>query len=142
MNFRFLKLFQGRLTRPALALLSAATLLTALSSASSPPVVEAHGLTPTFGGMLLSASFSPHGKDSLTGAWFEGGHAKLLECRPHCMVVKSIPLDSPTAIGQDSLYRVVLAGNFKNVGRIKVVLRFDDMQLVTVSVPISSASGE
>ena len=131
----------SRVARSTLTLLASTVLLTALSSAGSPPVVEAHGLTPTFGGMLLSASFSPHGKDALTGAWFDGGLAKLLVCRPHCMAIKSIPLDSPIAIGQDSLYRVVLAGNFKNAGRIKLVLRFDDMQLVTVSVPMSSASG-
>ncbi|GGR00021.1 hypothetical protein [Deinococcus ruber] len=129
-----------RLTRSVLVLLASAFLLTTLSSAGSPPVVEAHGLTPTFGGMLLAASFTPHGKDALTGAWFDGGHAKLLACKPHCMVVKSIPLDSPTIIGQESLYRVVLAGDFRNVGRVKVVLRFEDMQLVTVSVPISSAT--
>ncbi|WP_425148273.1 hypothetical protein [Deinococcus sp.] len=129
---------RGIRSRPVLALLIA-TLLPVIGAAGVPPLVEAHGLTPTFGGMLLWATFSPHGKDSLTGAWFEGGHAKLLACSPHCAVVKSIPLDSPVMIGQNSLYRVVLAGEFKNVLRLKVVLRFGDAQLVTVSVPINTS---
>ena len=122
----------SRVLRPLLA----ALLPLLLTSASSPPLVMPLGLTPTFGGMLLSASFSPRPRDSLTGAWFDGGHAKLLACQPHCTVVRSIPLSGPTLMGQSSTYRVVLAGSFRNVQRLKVVLRFDNMQLVTVTVPI------
>ena len=119
-----------RLVLPLLALVPL------LSSAGGPPVVEAAALTPTFGGVLLSASFRPRGKDALSGAWYEGGRAKLMRCDPHCTVVGQVPLDTAVVIGQDSLYRVVLAGSFRNGQRLKLVLRFSDTQLVTLSVPV------
>ncbi|WP_424952027.1 hypothetical protein [Deinococcus sp.] len=116
--------------------MSAVLLVPLLSSASSPPLVEASALTPTFGGVLLSASFRPRGRDVLSGAWYEGGRAKLMRCDPHCTVVGQVPLDSAVIVGQDSLYRVVLAGKFKSGQRLKMVLRFSDLQLVTLIVPV------
>lgn len=117
-------------------LLPVLTLIPLLSSAGGPPVVEAATLTPTFGGVLLTASFKPHGKDALSGAWYEGGRAKLMRCDPHCTVIVQVPLDTAVLVGQDSLYRVVLAGKFRSGQRLKMVLRFSDTQLVTLSVPI------
>ncbi len=117
--------------------LCALALLPLLGSAGSPPVVEATALTPTFGGVLLTASFRPRGKDVLSGAWYEGGRAKLMRCDPHCTVVDQVPLDSAVMVGQDSLYRVVLAGKFRSGQRLKMVLRFSDMQLVTLNVPVT-----
>ena len=120
-------------------LLSVSVALTScalLSSAGSPPVVEASGLTSTFGGVLLTATFKPRGKDALSGAWYDGGRAKLLQCEAHCTVVKEIPFDSPLMVGQDSMYRVVLAGKFKPGQRLKMVMRFADLQLVTLSIPV------
>ncbi len=107
-----------------------------LSSAGGPPVVEATALTPTFGGVLLTASFRPRGKDILSGAWYEGGRAKLMRCDPHCTVVSQVPLDTAMMVGQDSLYRVVLAGKFRSGQRLKMVLRFSDTQLITLNVPV------
>ncbi|WP_407571170.1 hypothetical protein [Deinococcus altitudinis] len=119
-----------RLVLPLLALFPL------LSSAGGPPLVEAATLTPTFGGVLLNASFRPRGKDTLSGAWYEGGRAKLMRCDPHCTVVSEVALDTAMMVGQDSLYRVVLAGKFKGGQRLKMVLRFSDTQLVTLNVPI------
>ena len=108
-----------------------------LSSATGPPAVEASALTPTFGGVLLTASFNPRGRDVLSGVWYDGGRAKLMRCDPHCTVVTQVPLDSPIMVSQHSLYRVVLAGKFKTGQRLKMVLRFNGMQLVTLSVPVT-----
>ncbi len=116
--------------------LGAVALTSLLSSAGSPPVVEANALTPTFGGVLLTASIRPHGKDVLSGAWYEGGRAKLMRCDPHCSVVEQVPLDTAMMVGQESLYRVVLAGKFRSGQRLKMVLRFANMQLVTLNVPV------
>ncbi|MFC4452971.1 hypothetical protein [Deinococcus sonorensis] len=110
---------------------------TLLSSATTPPVVEAHALAHTFGGVLLQASFLPRGRDNLTGVWYEGGHAKLMRCSPRCEVIKKVPLEGPLMIGQDSTYRVVMAGSFRSGQRLKVMLRFDDLQLVTLTVPVN-----
>jgi len=99
-------------------------------------VVEASALTPTFGGVLLTATFKPRGKDALSGVWYDGGRAKLLQCGPRCAVIKEIPFDAPMMVGQDSMYRVVLAGKFKPGQRLKMVMRFADVQLVTLSVPV------
>jgi hypothetical protein len=120
----------------SLLTLAALGLLPLLSSAGGPPMVEANALTPTFGGVLLSASFLPRGKDTLSGAWYEGGRAKLMRCDPHCVVVREVPLGSATMIGQNSLYRVVLAGKFRSGQHLKLVLRFSNLQLVTLNVPI------
>lgn len=117
-------------------LLSVLVLAPLLGSAGGPPLVEATALTPTFGGVLLSASFQPRGKDTLSGAWYEGGRAKLMRCDPHCAVVSEVPLNTAVMMGQDSLYRVVLAGRFKSGQRLKMVLRFSDTQLVTLNVPV------
>ncbi|GGJ65639.1 hypothetical protein [Deinococcus aquiradiocola] len=125
-----------RLNRPFALLLNALVLVPLLGSAGAPPAVEAQALTPTFGGVLLSASFRPRGRDELNGVWYEGGRAKLMRCEPHCVVVNEVPLDSAVMVGQDSLYRVVLAGKFRSGQRLKMVLRFSNMQLVTVNVPV------
>ncbi|MGI8748873.1 MAG: hypothetical protein ACR2J4_11080 [Deinococcus sp.] len=117
-----------------LALGGLSTLL--LGSAARPPLVEAHTLTQTFGGVLLQASFQPRGHNSLSGAWYDGGRAKLLRCSPHCRVVTRIPLDGPLMTGQDSVYRVVLAGHFRSGQRLKLVMRFENLQLVTVTVGV------
>ena len=122
--------------RVVLSVLAALTSCALLSSAASPPVVEASALTPTFGGVLLSATLRPRGKDSLSGVWYDGGRAKLLMCDPRCTVVKEIPFESPLMVGQDSMYRVVLAGKFKSGQRLKIVMRFANLQLVTLSVPV------
>ncbi len=122
--------------RAVLTLLGALTSSVLLSSAASPPVVEATALTPTFGGVLLSATFRPRGKDALSGVWYDGGRAKLLRCDPRCEVIKEIAFDSPLMVSQDSMYRVVLAGKFKPGQRLKMVMRFADLHLVTLSVPV------
>ena len=122
--------------RVVLSVLAALTSCVLLSSAASPPVVEASALAPTFGGVLLTATFRPRGKDALSGVWYDGGRAKLLICDPRCTVVKEIPFESPLMVGQDSMYRVVLAGKFKSGQRLKIVMRFANLQLVTLSVPV------
>ena len=122
--------------RVVLTLLSALTSSVLLSSAGNPPVVAASALTPTFGGVLLTATFRPRGKDALSGVWYDGGRAKLLQCDPRCSVIKEIPFDAPLMVSQDSMYRVVLAGKFKPGQRLKMVMRFADVQLVTLSVPV------
>jgi hypothetical protein len=116
-----------------LALLS----LLLLSSAASPPTVEAGALTPTFGGVLLSASFRPRGRDVLNGVWSDTGRAKLMRCDPHCVVVQQVPVDSAMMVNQNSLYRVVLAGHFRTGQRLKLVMRFSDLHLVTLTVPVT-----
>jgi hypothetical protein len=108
-----------------------------LSSAASPPTVEAGALTPTFGGVLLSASLRPHGRDVLNGVWSDTGRAKLMRCDPHCVVVQQVPIDSAMMVNQNSLYRVVLAGHFRTGQRLKLVMRFADLNLVTLSVPVT-----
>jgi hypothetical protein len=117
-------------------LLTLCALFPLLTSATSPPAVVANALTPTFGGVLLSATFRPHGKDVLSGVWYSGGRAKLMHCDPHCTVVTQVPLDAPLMVGQTSLYRVVLAGHFRTGQHLKMVLRFGSMQLVTLNVPV------
>ena len=122
--------------RVPVTLLGALTSCVLLSSAGGPPVVEASGLTPTSGGVLLTATFKPRGRDALSGVWYGGGRAKLLQCEAHCTVIKEIPFDSPLMVSQDSMYRVVLAGKFRPGQRLKMVMRFADLQLVTLSVPV------
>jgi hypothetical protein len=119
-----------RLLLPVLALVPL------LGSAGAPPQVEATALNPTFGGVLLTATFRPRGKDTLSGVWYEGGRAKLMRCDPHCTVVNEVSFDTAMMVGQNSLYRVVLAGKFRSGQRLRMVLRFADTQLVTLNVPI------
>ena len=107
-----------------------------LASSARPPLVEAHTLTQTYGGVLLEASFQPRGRDRLSGAWYDGGRARLLRCAPHCQVVQSIPLNGPLMTGQSSLYRVVLAGRFRSGQHLKLVMRFENLQLVTANVGV------
>ena len=71
-----------------------------------------------------------------SGVWYDGGRAKLLQCGPRCTVIKEIPFDAPLMVSQDSMYRVVLAGKFKPGQRLKMVMRFADVQLVTLSVTV------
>jgi hypothetical protein len=113
-----------------------AALSAVLCAAARPPQVEGLGLAQTTGGVLLEAVVLPYGKDQLAGAWFEGGRARLMRCQPHCEVVSSIPLDGRAVLGGASLYRVVLAGKFRSGQRLKVALRFENLQLVTLDLPV------
>ena len=86
--------------------------------------------------MLLEARLLPSGSDSLTGAWADAGHARLMKCAPRCTVVKEIPLSGPLSISQSSTYRVVVGGTFKPGKRVKVLLRFGQSTVVTVDATV------
>lgn len=88
------------------------------------------GLRPAFGGAVLQGRVTVAGSDALTGVWSGAGRARLLRCTPRCETVESIPVPGTLLLGEGTLYRVVLAGDFRPGQRIRLALRFRQAPLL------------
>ncbi|WP_019586868.1 hypothetical protein [Deinococcus apachensis] len=110
------------------------TLLGATLAARAPSAQLS--LRPSFGGAVLEGRIVAGPGDELTGVWSEGGHARLLKCSPRCAVVPAVPVPGTLLVGTGTPYRVVVSGAFRTGQRVKLALRFRDMQILNVDAVV------
>ncbi|KEF33623.1 MULTISPECIES: hypothetical protein [Deinococcus] len=94
-------------------------------------------LRPAFGGAVLQGRVNVGGADELTGVWSGAGRARLLRCTPRCETVESIPVPGTLPLGENTPYRVVLAGEFRPGQKVRLTLRFRQAPLLnTEATPV------
>ena len=108
-------------------------LLLGTALAARAPTAQVN-LQPAFGGAILVGRVSA--TDTLTGVWSPQGRARLLRCQPRCTTVQTVPVSGVLLLGQETPYRVVVSGDFRPGQRLKLALRFTDMQVLNVSATV------
>ncbi|EYB67504.1 hypothetical protein DEIPH_ctg040orf0079 [Deinococcus phoenicis] len=117
------------LTGPGLLMVGAAL-------AARTPVAEV-ALRPSFGGAVLEGRVTAGADDELTGVWSSGGRARLLKCAPRCEAVQTIPVSGTLLMNAGTLYRVAVGGEFRAGQRVRLALRFSNMQVLNVDAAVS-----
>ena len=110
-------------------------LLLGTALAARTPTAQVN-LQPTFGGAVLVGRVNAQTADTLTGVWSPQGRARLLRCQPRCTTVQTVPISGVLLLGQETPYRVVVSGDFRPGQRLKLALRFTDMQVLNVSATV------
>ena len=95
------------------------------------------GLRPSFGGAVLEGRIVAGAADELTGVWSAGGRARLLRCTPRCTAVQAVPVAGTLLVGTGTPYRVAVSGEFRAGQRVKLALRFRNMQVLNVDATVA-----
>ncbi len=88
------------------------------------------------GVLLLSGLVSAGKLTTLRGVWGPAGQARLMQSRPRCKVVQSIPVQRQLSLNELSGYRVVLGGSYTKGQKVALVMRFGDGQVLNVMTPV------
>lgn len=112
-------------------------LVLGVALAARPPAAQVD-LHPTFGGAVLLGRITASPADELTGVWSPQGRARLLRCAPRCTTVPTVPVSGALLLSSDTPYRVVVSGEFRPGQRVKLALRFSNMQLLNVNAAVQS----
>ncbi|SMB91336.1 hypothetical protein [Deinococcus hopiensis] len=123
------------MTLPRLARLL--PLLLGAALAAGPPTAQVD-LHPTFAGAMLVGRVTAGTTNELTGVWSPQGRARLLKCQPRCTTVQTVPFSGVLQLGPETPYRVVVSGEFRPGQRLKLALRFTNMQVLNVGVVVHS----